>query len=706
MCKLDDLTFRNDELVAMLDTYGRVQTCSVNLTAAELGSSHGDGASLQARLDMCEQQCETLNCVKCALVKELEQCKKELEQCKKELGVVDEQLRSSESEKSHLERDLEECLSSKAQLCGALDKTAAGGCLRKERQEPDVDREQEGQDTHQTDAESVHEAQLKTSLIERESQDSVDSETTQCSVTATHLQPPEGAGYLAGEVGRLTNEVENWRQLNSDLSGVCESLDKRVVDLSAKVEQLSVVNRDLRAENAALVFEREDWTSGSEDVPDTQETGSGYPHGWDAKEDKEEEIKVLGEAELRLHQYVMGQAASADSSQLKVVNECGDSSCDKRVVLPAGQTLTTDGEMSLECQLKDDHVKCLETRLHRQQCDIQRAALEYKLVISLLSQVMSQQQHQGPDGDPSDTHRQCDMSVSTCLMDRFTLSSTESPEDMGSKKEAFEMSCSVELREKTDRLEAEVSQLTADNVSLSEQCEEQERIISQLRHQVCITTDSLSRDDSLSTGDSLSSDVAEKQIALLQKQSDELHYQVAALKEQLWKLAPVMCQRSTLARKLSTEQRCCERLVEQKEQLEQELLQERVALGRHIHKQHRLEQLLCQRAAPCTGGNIGEAVNMGRKEREADWVYKPHHEGRDVGRRCPSMGAGCGKVRLRCGCSVEVGGRKMHARCEYHRAIERLRAALAHTDARRHQQVAPLILPTGGAIGHVTCLRM
>ena len=728
-CKLDDMSFRNDELVATLETSGITEPHSVDVSVVEQGSDN----SVQVRLDTCERQCKLLNTENCALVKELQQCRKELES-------VEEQLRSLESEKSHVERDLEECLSSKARLSGQLNTVAGGGCLRKQRQEPDVEKEREGEDTDQTDAGSVSDVQLKTCLIQSES----------------HTRQNDGrmeSGTMqdmdSREICRLIDEVENWRRLNSDLSRVCECLDSRVAALSTQVEQLSVVNRDLRAENAALVFDREDWTSGSEDRDGTEaelrgdvtswsaagqgkypmlthqtdpgqetqkhsqtsdcdcaegETASGRPVDWDRKKDEEVRVasfdpeqrrddlsgmmQAVRQAKSQLEQDVMPELG--DNSQSKDVMTFGDSKSDETNI--GNEMRTTDGEMrspdvemsrvAQKCQLKDDHIKRLETQLRRQQCDIQRAALEYKLLISLLSEVTSQQQH----SDTSDTHRQCDTSVSTCLADGLPLSSmatlqqsvTDSPEEL---EQSPEMTSPVELREKADRLEMTVLQLTTDKASLSDRCRQQESVISQLRHQINAIDDSVSGDVTVA------SDVAEKQIALLQKQRDDLQHQVAALKEQSQKLVSTADDQSTLERKLSIEQMRCERLKEEKELLEQELLQERVALGRHIREQHQEQhRLLQQVAALQAGDNCDGSGKVGKKDR----VRSRRDVGRDV--RCyPLRGGACGKLRLRCGCFVEAGGRKMHAHCQYHRAIEQLRAALAHTNAKRHQQVAPAI---------------
>ncbi|KAK2169469.1 hypothetical protein NP493_1190g00032 [Ridgeia piscesae] len=289
-CKLDDMSFRNDELVATLETSGITEPHSADVSMVELGS----GDSVQVKLDTCERRCKLLDTENCALVKELQQCRKELES-------VEEQLRSLESEKSHVERDLEECLSSKAHLSGQLNTLTGGGCLRKQRREPDVEKEREGEDT-QTDAGPVPGAQLKTCLSQSESHTrqndgSVERDTTQ--------------NMDSREICRLTDEVENWRQLNSDLSRVCECLDSRVAALSTQVEQLSVVNRDLRAENAALVFDREDWTSGSEDRDGPEAELRGDVTSWSA----------AGQSKYPMltHQADMGQETQKHSQ----MSNCG-----------------------------------------------------------------------------------------------------------------------------------------------------------------------------------------------------------------------------------------------------------------------------------------------------------------------------------------------------------------------------------------------
>ena len=600
--KLEDLTFKNDELVAILETCESPESKGLSV---ELGSGDSDGAGLEA----CEQQWGTLCPEKCSLMKELERCKKEMvdgEQVKRNLGGK--------------------------------------------------------QDALQTDV-STHDTEL----------------------TMNNLLPPEGAGDLSIEVGRLTREVEKWRRLNSDLCRVCQSFDDRVVSLSAQLDELSVINSDLRAENAVLVFEREDWTSGSEDVTELRGTYTGLEIQNDYKNqqdgnaqtvkdggefDHEERasdfsklVHAVEQTELLegdVMQKVGDTAVPVESSHSEVVKKRDDSSCDK-----------------VECRLKDEFIKRLESQLSRQQCDIQRAALEYKLMISLLSEVTSEQQ-----GSDADTQGQSDsdMSLSTCLVDVLTVTSiaelqhgdtvpTEYPEEPVCEESFEEMATFEMTKHEVESLEMEVSRLTAENVSLSERCGEQEAIISQLRHPTCIT-------DERGTAD--------EQVVSLVKQCDELRHQVEALKAELRKYVSVEA-------KFAAERRCCEQLRSKTEQLEQQLLQERVALGRHIREQHRLVHLLHQGAGAQEGGpvdNAGDGNGSGKSKRGQKSVAK-----KDALWRVVVDGGTKRKVQLKCGCSVEVGGRKMHVRCEYHRAIERLRVALAHTDARRYKQAAPAISP-------------
>ena len=625
--KLEDLTFKNDELVSILETCESPESKG---NSVELGSGDIGGA----RLEACEQQWGTLSPEKCSLMKELERCKKEM--------LISEQPKTNLGTK---------------------------------------------QDALQTHV-STQDAEL----------------------TMSNLLPPEGAGDLSVEVGRLTREVEKWRQLNSDLCRVCQCFDDRVVSLSAELDQLSVINSDLRAENAVLVFEREDWTSGSEDVTEHrgmdmgQETGKDYKHQQydnaktvkDGGEFGHEErasdftrlVHAVEQTELLegdVMQKVGDTAAPVERSQSEVVKKSGESSCDEAKdiddkshweSLREPMTATEDmGLVSRECQLKDEYIKRLEMQLSRQQCDIQRAALEYKLMISLLSEVTLEQQ--GPDAD---TQGQSDKSMSTCLVDGLTVTSIAGlqhgdtvPTECG---ESLEETATYEMmKHEVERFEMEISRLTTENVSLSDRCREQEAIIAQLRHTSCLSD---------------ARESADEQVVSLVKQRDELRHQVEALKAELRKYVSVEA-------KFAAERSRCEQLRSKMEQLEQELLQERVALGRHIREQHRLVNLLHQGAGAREGGtvdDVGDRKDSGKSNREEDQVHKSRRvQKKDVLWR-RAVDGGCGrKVRLKCGCSVEVGGRKMHVHCEYHRAIERLRVALAHTDARRHKHVIPAIPP-------------
>ena len=625
--KLEDLTFKNDELVAILETCESPESKGLSL---EPSSTYSGGA----RLEACEQQWGTLSRDKCALMNELERCKKEL---------IDEQVESNVGRKQHV---------------------------------------------------------LTT-----------DVSTQDAELMMSNLLPPEGADDLSVEVGRLTREVEKWRRLNSDLCRVCQCFDDRVVSLSAQLDEMCVINSDLRAENAVLVFEREDWTSGSEDVTEHRGTDTGVETGKDnqryTKANNIEHGREFGHEERAtdfsrlphtveqtvvldgLMQEIGDSAGFVESSHSKVVKKSGDSNCDgvediadksHRESLIGPMIASDDmSPMSRECQQKDEFIKRLEMQLSRQQCDIQRAAVEYKLMISLLSDVTLEQR--GPDDD---TQRPVDVSVSTCLVDGLTVTSiaglqhgdavtTESPgevvcEESLEEKATFEMT-----KHDVERLEAEVSRLTAENVSLSDRCREQEAILAQLHHPECISD---------------ARDATDEQVMSLVKQCDELRHQVEALKAELRKYVSVEA-------KFAAERCRCEQLRCKTEQLEQELLQERVALGRHIREQHRLVQSLNQGAEAQEGGTIdkaGDETSSGNSNR--DQSHKSRHVRRkDVRWRHAVEGRCGGKVRLKCGCSVEVGGRKMHVHCEYHRAIERLRKALAHTDARRHKCVAPAISP-------------
>ena len=599
--KLEDLTFKNDELVSILETCESPESKG---NSVESGSGDIGGA----RLEACEQQWGTLSREKCSLLKELVRCKKEM--------VDGEQVKSNLGTK---------------------------------------------QDSLQTDV-SIQDAEL----------------------TMSNLLPPEGAGDLSIEVGRLTREVEKWRRLNSDLCRVCQSFDDRVVSLSAQLDELSVINSDLRAENAVLVFEREDWTSGSEDVTELRGTYTGLEIQNDYKNqqdgnaqtvkdggefDHEERasdfsklVHAVEQTELLegdVMQKVGDTAVPVESSHSEVVKKRDDSSCDK-----------------VECRLKDEFIKRLESQLSRQQCDIQRAALEYKLMISLLSEVTSEQQ-----GSDADTQGQSDsdMSFSTCFVDGLTVTSIAELQhgDTDPMASPGEPVCRESLDEKAtfemtkhevERLEMEISRLMAENVTLSKRCREQEAIISQLRHPACMTD---------------ARDASDEQVVSLLKQRDKLEHQVEALKVELRKFVSVEA-------KFAAER-------SKTEQLEQELLQERVALGRHIRERHRLVDLLHHGAGAREGGPVdetGDRKDSGKSNHEEDQVHKSRRvQKKDVLWR-RAVDGGCGrKVRLKCGCSVEVGGRKMHVHCEYHRAIERLRVALAHTDARRHKHVIPAIPP-------------